>query len=78
LIVKRYSIPYQDGLCCNTAILKIFEPEVKATRPVLEIFKMAGYFWDSPRTYVVSFTVGFIVELFEGRGLLASRNATEI
>ena len=24
---------------------------IKATRPVLEIFKMAGYFADSPRTY---------------------------
>ena len=24
---------------------------IKATRPVLEIFKMAGYFPDSPRTY---------------------------
>jgi len=29
---------------------------IKVTRTVLEIFKMAGYFPDSPRTYNVTFT----------------------
>jgi hypothetical protein len=52
---------YQAGLSCKTAVLKIFEPKVNATRPVLEILKMAIYFPDSPRTYGVSFTVGFVV-----------------
>jgi hypothetical protein len=28
---------------------------IKATRPVLEIFKMAGYFPDSPRTFHAGF-----------------------
>ena len=29
---------------------------IKATRPVLEIFKMAGYFPDSLRTYIYTYT----------------------
>jgi len=54
-------MPYQAGLCCKTALPKICEPKVKATQTVVEIFKMAVHFPDSPLTYVVSFAVGFVV-----------------
>jgi hypothetical protein len=30
---------------------------IKAMRPVLEIFKMAGYFADSPRTMLENITI---------------------
>ena len=30
---------------------------IKVTRPVLEIFKMAGYFPDSPRNFVVTVAI---------------------